>query len=55
MTDELCSWCGLLPGDCPQPEEHARLDAESETTWRKRAQSRLAAAFLTPDEVHDVA
>jgi hypothetical protein len=33
LADE-CPWCGKP--DCKQRWEHERLDAMSETTWRKR-------------------
>ena len=29
-----CAWCGL--DDCPDRFGHARLDSQSETSWRRR-------------------
>lgn len=32
-----CPWCGVPLGERPDPGRHARLNAESETSWRRRA------------------
>jgi len=32
---DACTWCGMA--DCDERQVHARLDAMSETTWRRRA------------------
>ncbi len=35
LTPDACPWCGVV--DCPDTWYHQRLDAMSETTWRRRA------------------
>jgi hypothetical protein len=50
ITQTDCNWCGLLlDSECPMPAEHERMHRESETTWRRLAQQRMAGAVLTPD------